>query len=64
MYNKLNDLRFVIGLFFSVVSLILIFSVLLSSDNGGKLNIFTGVGFFIFGMLMMFLRKQNSAEKK
>jgi hypothetical protein len=64
MYNKLNDLRFVIGLFFSVVSLILIFSVLLSSTTMVKLNIYTGVGFFVFGMLMMFLRKHHSAENK
>jgi predicted membrane channel-forming protein YqfA (hemolysin III family) len=63
MYNKLNDLRFVIGLFFSVVSLILIFSVLLSSTTT-KLNIYTGVGFFVFGMLMMFLRKRHSSENK
>jgi hypothetical protein len=63
MYNKLNDLRFVIGLFFSVVSLILIFSVLLSSSTT-KLNIYTGAGFFVFGMLMMFLRKRHAAENK
>jgi predicted membrane channel-forming protein YqfA (hemolysin III family) len=59
MYNKLNDLRFVIGLFFSVVSLILILSVLLSSATTVKLNIYTGVGFFVFGMLMMFLRSNK-----
>jgi len=64
MYNKLNDLRFVIGLFFSVVSLILILSVLLGSSTAGKLNMYTGVGFLIFGVLMMFLRKQHSAENK
>ena len=61
MYNKLNDLRFVIGLFFSVVSLILIFSVLLSSTTT-KLNIYTGVGFFVFGILMMFLRSNKHTQ--
>ena len=62
MYNKLNDLRFVIGLFFSVVSLILIFSVLLSGNTTVKLNIYTGVGFFIFGMLMMFVRPNKHTQ--
>ena len=62
MYNKLNDLRFVIGLFFSIVSLILIFSVLLSSNTTEKLNIYTGVGFFVFGILMMFLRSNKHTQ--
>ncbi|WP_165760420.1 hypothetical protein [Niastella populi] len=57
MYKKLNDLQFVIGLFFSVVSLIL----LLGSDLANKLNAYTGVSFLIFGLAMMFIRKANKA---
>lgn len=56
MYKKLNDLQFVIGLFFSVVSLILLFNVMLGSNVAGKLNVFTGSGFLIFGLAMMLIR--------
>lgn len=62
MYNKLNDLRFVIGLFFSVVSVILLLSVLLGNGATEKLNIYTGVGFLIFGLLMMFMRKGGKPQ--
>ena len=51
MLKKLNDLQFVIGLFFSVVSMILLFNVMLGSNVTGKLNILTGSGFLIFGKL-------------
>lgn len=56
MYKKLNDLQFVIGLFFSVVSMILLFNVMLGSNVEGKLNVFTGSGFLIFGLAMMLFR--------
>ena len=61
MYKKLNDLQFVIGLFFSVVSLILLFNVMLGTNVDGKLNIYTGAGFLIFGLAMMLIRKGNKA---
>jgi hypothetical protein len=61
MYKKLNDLQFVIGLFFSIVSLILLFNVMLTANVGGKLNIYTGAGFLVFGLAMMFIRKGDKA---
>jgi hypothetical protein len=57
MYKKLNDLQFVIGLFFSVVSVILLLNVLVGNNVQGKLNILTGSGFLIFGLAMMLIRK-------
>jgi hypothetical protein len=60
MLKKLNDLQFVIGLFFSVVSLILLFNVMLGTNVDGKLNIYTGAGFLIFGLAMMFIRSRKS----
>ena len=56
MLKKLNDLQFVIGLFFSVVSLILLFNVMLGTNVDGKLNIYTGAGFLIFGLAMMLIK--------
>lgn len=60
MHKKLNDLRFVIGLFFSVVSLILLGSVLLSDGVPVKLNTYTGIGFLAFGVCMMFIRSSKA----
>ena len=59
MYKKLNDLQFVIGLFFSVVSVILLLNVMLGTNVDGKLNTLTGTGFLIFGVLMMFIRSKK-----
>jgi len=59
MYKKLNDLQFVIGLFFTVVSLILLGSVLLSNGVTVNVNIYTGVAFLIFGLSMIFIRSNK-----
>lgn len=56
MYKKLNDLQFVIGLFFSIVSVILLLNVMLTNNVAGKLNTLTGACFLIFGVLMMVIR--------
>jgi hypothetical protein len=61
MLKKLNDLQFVIGLFFSVVALILLLNVMMGTNVDGKLNIYTGSGFLIFGLAMMLIRKGNKA---
>jgi uncharacterized membrane protein YesL len=60
MYKKLNDLQFVIGLFFSVVSVILLLNVMLSSNVDGKLNVLTGSGFLIFGLGMMLIKGKKA----
>ena len=60
MYKKLNDLQFVIGLFFSVVSVILLLNVMLGTNVAGKLNTLTGSGFLVFGVLMMVIRNRKS----
>ncbi|HKH63083.1 MAG TPA: hypothetical protein VKA49_19720 [Flavitalea sp.] len=52
MYKKFNQLSFVIGLFFFLVSLILFVHILLS-DSTGKLNFYTAIAFLIFGVAMM-----------
>ena len=61
MYKKLNDLQFVIGLFFTVVSIILLLNVFLGSNTDGKLNVYTGSGFLVFGLAMMLIRKGTKA---
>lgn len=52
--NKLLDLRFVIGLFFTVVGLLLlVFSF--TSSEGHSINTWCGAVFCIFGVLMIVL---------
>lgn len=61
MYKKFNQLSFVIGLFFIIVSLILFVHILLS-DATGKINFYTAIVFFIFGVAMM-AAKDSEKEK-
>jgi uncharacterized membrane protein YesL len=56
MYKKLNDLQFVIGLFFSVVAVILLLNVMLGNNVAAKLNTLTGACFLVFGVLMMLIK--------
>lgn len=56
MYKRLNELNFVIGLFFTIVSLILLVGSFISSELSGKINIYTGTVFLIFGLLMIFIK--------
>jgi hypothetical protein len=52
MYKKLNNLGFVIGAFFTVVSLIL-FANIFVQGKFDNLSVFSASGFLIFGVLMM-----------
>lgn len=63
MYKKLNNLGFIIGLFFIIVSLILIIGSLFSSVLATKLNLYTAVVFLIFGILMGVFSKDESSEE-
>lgn len=56
MLKRLNELNFVIGLFFIIVSLILFGGSLFSKEQPGNLNNYTGGAFMIFGLLMVFIR--------
>lgn len=57
MYKKLSELRFMIGLFFSIVSLILAVNALWR-DAGAHINLYTAIVFLIFGLGMMFIKKK------
>ena len=61
MLKKLNDLQFVIGLFFSVVSVILLLNVLLAGHSS-NLNIYTGTVFFVFGVAMMAIKGKGNGQ--
>lgn len=53
MLNKLNELSFVIGVFFTIVSLIL-FGNMLIKGAMEPINLYSATTFMIFGLAMMF----------
>ena len=58
MYKKLNNLGFVIGIFFTIISLILIIGGLVSDNLNNKLNFYTGFSFLVFGFCMAFFNRK------
>ncbi|MBI1343108.1 MAG: hypothetical protein GC171_09255 [Terrimonas sp.] len=60
MYKKLNELSFVIGLFFTLVSLILLGDYLLSPSSQKPINLYTGIGLLIFGVFMILVKSSEN----
>jgi hypothetical protein len=56
MFRRINELSFVIGLFFTVVALILLGGYLLSARLSAPINLYTGIVFLIFGLAMVLIR--------
>jgi hypothetical protein len=62
MLNKLNELSFVIGVFFTIVSLIL-FGNMLITGIIENINLYSATIFMIFGVAMMFARGKKTSSK-
>ena len=62
MHKRLNELNFVIGLFFTIVSLILLADNFFAKGSPGKLNLYTGMVFLVFGLLMIVIKTNRSAD--
>lgn len=60
MYKRLNELNFVIGLFFTIVSLILLFNGFFNKASSAKLNLYTGLVFLTFGLFMIAIRTRKN----
>ena len=61
--EKLTDLRFIIGLFFSLCGLILLFSYLITAEsNHPELNLYAGGAMLLFGLVMLGLFYKGDAE--
>ena len=52
MFNKLNNLGFIIGIFFTLIALILLIGGLISPSLHYALNFYTGGVFLVFGVAM------------
>ena len=59
--NKLFDLRFVIGSFFTIVGILLLIYTLVSPEGGQAVNGWSGGIFLVFGLLMIWLSFQKDA---
>jgi len=58
MMKRLDDLRFVIGLFFGIVSIILLITSFFveatpQASDAGNLNLFAGTVMFVFSAFML-----------
>ncbi|HEY2721740.1 MAG TPA: hypothetical protein VGI82_08445 [Chitinophagaceae bacterium] len=62
MFKRLNELNFVIGLFFTIAAFILLIDYFTSNHVLGKINLYTGISFLIFGILMIGIRTNKNAD--
>ncbi len=61
--NKLFDLRFVIGVFFLVIGLLLlVYSFMVEPESAQAINRWSGFIFAIFGVLMVVLSLRKDAH--
>ena len=63
MYRKFSQLSFVIGVFFTIVSLILFVNALLGGTLTG-INLYTALTFLLFGLGMIFLKSKGAEEEQ
>jgi len=61
MLKRFNELNFVIGLFFTLVSGILLVDTF-ANKEAGKLNLYTGLVFLIFGLFMIIIKTRRNDE--
>ena len=62
MYKKFSQLSVVIGLFFSIISVILFIDVFMSRLEVNSITLYTAIAFLIFGLAMMLI-KYNKTEQ-
>lgn len=56
MFRRINELSFVIGLFFTMVAIILIGGYFISASLASDTNLYTGIVFLVFGLAMILIR--------
>ena len=62
MLKRFNELNFVIGLFFLIVSLILLANNFFNHQSTGKMNLYTGIAFVIFGVFMITIKTNKNSD--
>jgi predicted membrane channel-forming protein YqfA (hemolysin III family) len=56
MLKKLNNLSFVIGLFFLIVAIILLINCAVAGPTTTQVNLYAGLVFLLFGVVMMSIK--------
>lgn len=56
MSEKLNQLSFIIGVFFILVALVLLIGYLTTSSLKHGINLYTGMTMMVFGLVMVRLK--------
>lgn len=59
MRKKATELSFIIGLFFLLVSLVLLVGHFMSSLLAAPINLYSGIAFFLFGIFMILITKKE-----
>jgi len=59
MRKKATELSFIIGLFFLLVSLILLVGYFISNLLAAAINLYSGIGFLLFGVFMILITKKE-----
>ena len=62
MYKRLSELNFVVGLFFTIVSVILFFDSFFNNASTGKLTLYTGLVFLTFGLFMIAIKTRKNSD--
>lgn len=61
--QKLTDLRFIIGLFFTLTGMILLLTYFVASEsNHPVMNLYSGGVMFLFGLVMLLFYYKGDAE--
>jgi hypothetical protein len=58
MYEKFNQLSFVIGFFFSLEALVLLLGDFFSDALAHAINLYTGIVLLVFGLVMINLKSE------
>lgn len=58
MLKRINELSFVIGVFFTLVAIILLGGYFISEQLSSPINLYTGIVFLVFGLAMVLIRSK------
>jgi len=59
MRKRATELSFIIGLFFLLVSFILLIGYFVSDLLTASINLYSGIAFLLFGVLMILITKKE-----
>ncbi len=59
MQKRFTSLSFIIGLFFLLVALILLFGYFVSALLAANINLYAGIAFLLFGLFMILITPKD-----